>query len=1145
MDDNPTLTKQESVTVGSGGCGKSGQTVKVSTKGQQLEFTMKSPVPLAEKQYVFWQEVTAQAVTFKNAGASLPAGSVTCTCGSNTWNTVLTLAQDKSFLKLKLPDRATGATSAVVCAKGDLSCKVNEWSSGTTVTEMTATCFACDSSIGDNGACTKENSAKTVANSGIGVVRYAQAVTFKMKQDGTASTDVLKIKNVLYVPNSKTAIGRFYFQPSTTMKLYSGSTVDYTFGGQTWGTKGICSVMNANAAGTAPGATHSDTASSCVVADTKITVTMGKAASANFFVQVVGVNAWAASATKAITGNVINFAQTVQTQHTDATKNTMALAIVGTTTGASNEPTGTMTAVVARSLVNVMDCGMISFTITPKGADFGANSLAFISFPTYYNPSIGGMMRCSLYDTKAKADGERVYCKVAWDYTLQVFGPATAQKKDAAFELRVYGVAMNLHSAAGNFGVGLTNATYWGTDQKLVEFKTAADTTTGVWGGKAPIDVVSVALSSNNLRASTDITINFNLQATTDTVTNDADYVAVVLPYQWMGVASWMDGTAAPSASLKLVTTTGTGTAAKTTKSAVKGAVSQSAGCYVVFALVTTATKLAESKSYEFVLSGVPTAWNAALGAQMNLGSVVLSVGKSATGGFGYSSAQLFPALKSQAAATGLNLLEFASTNVAVSRGTYTRNAVCIQPGSGNFKADVAVKTTAANFKTNPATISAKMGSAKACADLGTASGTQMSTHNLYWTVVNGTKSYTNLPTLMATVNGNTATVNVPDKVTCSLGGSSVPIVVTSTAAPYSDIKVSITTSIATDEKKTDNSVGITPNAGEVATLSVSAASGVLGFKCAATVTGKELKYKLDGTDKAQFTLSATTIAVTAAKAGTKPTKPAMTLKMLADKSEASKTTVEGECPGMGNAWINLQPRSWGAKPMATVAEVRAAVTKAAGVTEGLHSKDQWCSSPVKAAAEKTTCAFQSGSKMEYSAVLYCETIEGWFFASTAAVNVTAADNGGKPVSLSLTYKKAIDVVKDNAVVLNICGKLAESMAVPYNRVTDNYGGYFGAPSPSLPAASATTTTATTTNTTANKTRMLNTTNATNATAKPKQTEWKLDLFIQPDPFAKKADNDATKKTATSADALKGVNAVTGTKYGTLTAANMAAATVT
>lgn len=66
---------------------------------------------------------------------------------------------------------------------------------------------------------------------------------------------------------------------------------------------------------------------------------------------------------------------------------------------------------------------------------------------------------------------------------------------------------------------------------------------------------------------------------------------------------------------------------------------SQVAGNYLVFALDATATKLAEAASYEFTVSGVPTCENAALGAQMNLGSMSLSVGKVATGGFGYSSA--------------------------------------------------------------------------------------------------------------------------------------------------------------------------------------------------------------------------------------------------------------------------------------------------------------------------------------------------------------------------------------------------------------------------------------------------------------------------------------------------------------------------
>lgn len=90
---------------------------------------------------------------------------------------------------------------------------------------------------------------------------------------------------------------------------------------------------------------------------------------------------------------------------------------------------------------------------------------------------------------------------------------------------------MNLHAAAGNFGVGLTNTTYWASDSKLTEFKVVADTTTGVWGGKLPLTVTGLVSSSNDLRSSTDLTVNFALPATTDTVTVDSDFVAVELPF--------------------------------------------------------------------------------------------------------------------------------------------------------------------------------------------------------------------------------------------------------------------------------------------------------------------------------------------------------------------------------------------------------------------------------------------------------------------------------------------------------------------------------------------------------------------------------------------------------------------------------------
>lgn len=187
---------------------------------------------------------------------------------------------------------------------------------------------------------------------------------------------------------------------------------------------------------------------------------------------------------------------------------------------------------------------------------------------------------------------------------------------------------------------------------------------------------------------------------------------------------------------------------------------------------------------------------------------------------------------------------------------------------------------------------------------MGTASTTQMSTHCVRWTVANGTASYTNLPVLHAVVNGNKATVNVPSAVTCSKGGASVPMIITASAVPFADVKISLQTSIADDDKKTDNSIGITPNTGEVVTLKVGTNQGVLGFTCAAAVTGKELKYKIDGTDKGVFSLSSLLVAVTAADAGTKPATPAMTLAVKADASSAATTVVEGECPGMGASWI-------------------------------------------------------------------------------------------------------------------------------------------------------------------------------------------------------------------------------------------------
>jgi hypothetical protein len=93
-------------------------------------------------------------------------------------------------LRLTMPAAASGATSQVICAAGDISCKVREWSSSSsTVTEMTASCYACDNQA---TACTGAET-QTAGSSGKGVAKYVASVTFTMKQDGTTSTDVLKV----------------------------------------------------------------------------------------------------------------------------------------------------------------------------------------------------------------------------------------------------------------------------------------------------------------------------------------------------------------------------------------------------------------------------------------------------------------------------------------------------------------------------------------------------------------------------------------------------------------------------------------------------------------------------------------------------------------------------------------------------------------------------------------------------------------------------------------------------------------------------------------------------------------------------------------------------------------------------------------
>jgi len=80
---------------------------------------------------------------------------------------------------------------------------------------------------------------------------------------------------------------------------------------------------------------------------------------------------------------------------------------------------------------------------------------------------------------------------------------------------------------------------------------------------------------------------------------------------------------------------------------------------------------------------------------------------------------------------------------------------------------------------------------------------------------------------------------------------------------------------------------------------------------------------------------------------------------------------------------------------LTTVDTVRSA-HKARATGKKAHLGDQWCYAAVLKAGDKTKCAFSTASAAKYDANLYCETVEGWFFAIKKTVAVTAKDNGGK-----------------------------------------------------------------------------------------------------------------------------------------------------
>jgi hypothetical protein len=120
---------------------------------------MTSPVALSVGQAILWEDVSGGSTpALQNFQGTMPSNSVKCTCQGHNWMGTLTKLNTNSRLQMVIPaiSAASTAVTDVVCAKGEVSCKAREWSSGTTAaTEITATCYACSSSDDD---CTKVNS---------------------------------------------------------------------------------------------------------------------------------------------------------------------------------------------------------------------------------------------------------------------------------------------------------------------------------------------------------------------------------------------------------------------------------------------------------------------------------------------------------------------------------------------------------------------------------------------------------------------------------------------------------------------------------------------------------------------------------------------------------------------------------------------------------------------------------------------------------------------------------------------------------------------------------------------------------------------------------------------------------------------------
>jgi hypothetical protein len=444
------------------------------------------------------------------------------------------------------------------------------------------------------------------------------------------------------------------------------------------------------------------------------------------------------------------------------------------------------------------------------------------------------------------------------------------------------------------------------------EFGVVADTANGAFvASQSPIEVMDFSSSSSNIRATTNLVTYFNVP--NNSAMAGSQFVVMQLPWEWsVQVPTMSDGSWSCTAQLTkdvwdttVVPATNTAEAIQVTCAMV------SAGTIMVTPNADdagNAVVLAENQNYTLTISSVPTPEDE---YNSGCGSFQVGVGLTASGVTGRSSSQLWtvarPAMTVQ---SGMSATVWASASATVTRGTYSNTEVCVAPASGNFVEDVSFGVVAGTIAM-VGDMSATLGDTNACGNLGAAQAAQLSTYTVYWTKTDGA-SYLVPSPMAVTVTGGTAAVSVSANVECALGGRSVPIMVTLGAKPHTGIEVSMTvvTYDATVADAVDPSAGITPDT-TVLSLDATTTEGILGFACAAEVTGTSLTYVLAGTDAASFALSSAsaTVAAVAAKAAL-TAQPDMTITEAASAAgtAAQMHSLTGLCPEVGEGWLFVTP---------------------------------------------------------------------------------------------------------------------------------------------------------------------------------------------------------------------------------------------